>query len=517
MYERYLKHKPDGVSDEIKNFVNETVFGEVDYIFYTRIVGGFQEAYCTHCNNKWITNGLKHNEENVCPNCEKQWKSKSSGMGRRSLSHRATFLWYEKSQVDKEVVIARGFHVERDFTRDFKEVENRYIELAFYIFEPGKSTMLVKDYYWRGWEKRSSIFNFNINGLATLPYFYSIENIYKAIGGTCLKYSAVEEFKRRLTKSNSWASYKLSDMLRYFELYNKYPNIEKIIKIGLGELVYIKLEGGFLGRNINWRGKDVYKMLKMNKGDLREITGSNINVTPMFLSLYQINVKYKQRLTISEVKDLEYIVMYANYVEVLKKILKYTTITKAYKYINKQFKNRNDKEFSSANGVLTTWRDYLQDCKKLNIDLTIESNIMPKNLYNAHQNTIKQIKYNDDLEIMKKTKERMKELEKYKFQYEGLLIRAPKTSKEIIKEGKIQHICVGGYAKRHADGATNILFIRKVDKPNEPFYTVEVNNNNKVVQVRGKRNIEATEEVKKFMEVFKAEKLDKKIKNKIIA
>ena len=168
------------------------------------------------------------------------------------------------------------------------------------------------------------------------------------------------------------------------------------------------------------------------------------------------------------------------------------------------------------NLILSDWKDYIFDAQKLNIDLTIQSNIMPKDLYIAHQNTIKQIKYNNDLEIMRKAKARVKELQKYNYKANGLLIRGPKDSQEIIEEGKVQHICVGGYAERHADGKTTILFIRKVDKPNEPFYTVEVSKDNKVVQVRGKRNCAPTPEVEEFMKLFKEKKLKvNKKKNKV--
>ena len=74
---------------------------------------------------------------------------------------------------------------------------------------------------------------------------------------------------------------------------------------------------------------------------------------------------------------------------------------------------------------------------------------------------------------------------------------------EIIDEGKALCHCVGGYAERHAKGKLHIMFIRKADKPDVPFYTVEVDLFGKIVQVRGQRNCKTTPEVDAFIEAYK--------------
>ena len=85
----------------------------------------------------------------------------------------------------------------------------------------------------------------------------------------------------------------------------------------------------------------------------------------------------------------------------------------------------------------------------------------------------------------------------------GLLIRQPKSMAEIIAEGKRLHHCVGGYAERHAYGKLHILFIRTAEKPDVPFYTVEVDLFGEIKQVRGLRNCKATPEVDAFMDAYK--------------
>ena len=53
---------------------------------------------------------------------------------------------------------------------------------------------------------------------------------------------------------------------------------------------------------------------------------------------------------------------------------------------------------------------------------------------------------------------------------------------------------VKAYVERVAGGATNIMFIRKKDEPNKPFFTVEVTNQKMIAQVHGFANRNADTE-----------------------
>lgn len=113
------------------------------------------------------------------------------------------------------------------------------------------------------------------------------------------------------------------------------------------------------------------------------------------------------------------------------------------------------------------------------------------------------IKYNESQEARRKFKENMEYRKKLEFAHGGLFIRQPKNMTEIVNEGKRLHHCVGGYAERHAYGKLHIMFIRTAEKPDVPFYTVEVDLFGEIVQVRGLRNCETTPEVDAFMEAYK--------------
>ena len=73
------------------------------------------------------------------------------------------------------------------------------------------------------------------------------------------------------------------------------------------------------------------------------------------------------------------------------------------------------------------------------------------------------------------------------------------TEEELIAEGKALHHCVASYAERHARGELTIFFIRRKDKPDEPWYTLNFNEKRlSVTENRGMRNCERTDGVRNF-------------------
>ena len=67
------------------------------------------------------------------------------------------------------------------------------------------------------------------------------------------------------------------------------------------------------------------------------------------------------------------------------------------------------------------------------------------------------------------------------------MIIVPHTVADIIREGKLQRHCVGGYAARHMDGKLTICFLRKTDEPETPLYTIEMHDKH-LTQVQGEGN-----------------------------
>lgn len=97
----------------------------------------------------------------------------------------------------------------------------------------------------------------------------------------------------------------------------------------------------------------------------------------------------------------------------------------------------------------------------------------------------------EEAERLKKQEELRKKIDedrqKYEYAEDDYIIRLPKDLNEIIREGNMQRICIGSYTGRHAEGQTNLFFLRKVSEPSVPFYAIEMKNDN-IIQIHGYGN-----------------------------
>lgn len=496
----YTEHFSDDISDGVKKYAIEEAFKFSRYIF-TRKDKHQQYGFCTHCEAEFKTYSLKHNEETTCPNCKSRVMVRSGGMGRKYMIDTVYFVYYEKSIKNPNVLIARGIQAQRDYRYDYTRVKTHYFLMAMYVFDAikGQSTMLKKNYYGDSFERTSSICSlsspFEQRGARV---GYSRESIEVAVKNTPFKYS-------------QWDSYYSGDMTKFFELYTKYPNIEYLTKEGLKDLVQDKIDRGLTYRTINWKGKTIFKMLKINKQDLKQIKAQKINITFSFLKVFQDAKKRDWNLTLEETISVakDYLCCYDS----LQNALKYSSMKKLLNYFSKQYNNYNiyktEKHYYGHSSVLTTFRDYISDCVKLEMDTTKDQVVFPKDLYTAHQNTIKQIKMQKDEKLDLLIKNRVKILEKYIFKCNGLTIRPAGSSSELIAEGAALTHCVGGYADRYAKGETDIFFIRKVSELDKSYYTIEIKKD-KIIQVHGKNNRSPSVDVQEFIKAFTKKKLTKK-------
>lgn len=509
-YQEYFNHFSKGISNKIQVYATERALKFSRYIFTIR-KGKQQYGYCTHCNNEFETDRFIHNEKEVCPICGSECTVKASGRGRQNMVDEVYFTYYDKSLIKPGVITARGIYAVRDYRADYKNVETQYKDAALYIFEMGDSVMLSRYVAYTTWRKDFFYFDIgpwclskkvgNMYGrdhIASLNVAvdYSRTSIKTAVKNTPFQYS-------------TWEKFNVLDMVTFFNLYSKYPCIEYITKLGFDYLIDEKLDGSRTYSAINWRGNSILKVMRLNKQDLKKLRdySKTKRVSFCFLRLMQLSAKDESNLSLDEIAEIEN--SYGYYVKELEKILKYTSLRSANNYIRKQFK-KYDKHYYNVSQALLTWRDYIADCQKLQLDLTRESVLFPKNLYTAHQNTIKQIKIRANKELDKKIRAAQKDLyKKYYFEHQGLIIRPAHDSGELIDEGRVLNHCVGTYAEKYAQGEDSLLFIRKISDPDKPYYTVELRKN-VVIQVRGLRNCSPNEDVEQFIEAFKAEKLQGK-------
>ena len=157
----------------------------------------------------------------------------------------------------------------------------------------------------------------------------------------------------------------------------------------------------------------------------------------------------------------------------------------------------------SAVPDVQTLIDYWTMAEVLGWDMTNDRVRFPRNLFAAHDTATEQMRQRKLDGMSTLFRVRRKQLSRWTFAAEGLLIRPARSQRELDEEGKALSHCVGTYGERHAEGRSAIFFVRRVSSPMESFYTLEFDEKKlEVRQNRGKRNCPRTPDVRAFEELW---------------
>ena len=184
----------------------------------------------------------------------------------------------------------------------------------------------------------------------------------------------------------------------------------------------------------------------------------------------------------------------------IRELSEYTPkVMKSISYIERQKKKHPATAYKLDLGFM---KDYLKMLTDEGKELTDER-VFPPNLAYEHDKAVKRIKYKEDKKLKKQFEERFEILKELIFKDEdtGLEIIPCDTPKSLYQEGKILDHCVSNYSEAHAEGRSNIFFIRKIKEPEQPFFTLElkvIKGNMVVNQNRGYKNCERTKIVIEF-------------------
>jgi hypothetical protein len=413
--------------------------------------------------------------------------------------------------------VAKGVFAVRDYSKSYQNVKTTYLIAALYVFVPQfGGTMLKREWFWYGYSGMNQghfVKSASARMLKKEHFYksgfrwtYSRESIAEAVKGTPFQYS-------------TWEHYEHDDMTAFFDLYSRYPCVEYLTKLDMDNLIREKLRGEPTYGALNWNGKNILQVLRMSKQDFKTIKQHpTVGIDFNFLRIHQVLKKIEPGLSVGEI-DYFATVFGAYHVNDFKMLSEYMSINQILNYLKKQREHAGKRTLTGElRQLLTDYRDYINDCKQLQMDLNDYKTLFPKDLIAAHQRTTEKIKLKSSKEMNKKFKDRARQLQqKYYFEFENLVIKPPQNFKEMLKEGNTLHHCVAtNYGKRHAEGDTTIMFIRNRTAPEKPFYTVEIYKG-EVKQVQGDNHCAPTPEVKRFMEAFESAKLGKKIKVRIPA
>lgn len=313
----------------------------------------------------------------------------------------------------------------------------------------------------------------------TFDNSYSVINI-EAIKQSCMKYSHAEKYRNSL-------------LMEYMKFYCKHPNVEYIVKSGYSHLI-TEVWTGYWGNqkvmridsHINFKSNNLLKMLGLNRAEFKLLKGCEYHYDN-YMTWRDKYPKYKPEELLSLAK------VYHWEIGTCDRFSEITGVrpTRLARYLDTNDINSRD------------YSDYLDQCRILKYNLHDTAICMPHDFKAMHARLSAIIKYKQDVASRKQFADNINDRKRLEYSRGDLFIRQPESMDEIDAEGAALNHCVGGYAERHAKGVLHILFIRRADKPDVPYYTMELDIHGNVCQVRGRKNCEMTDEVRAFVEEYK--------------
>ena len=490
------------------------------YTFYRR-KNRKKECFCSYCGEHYVVPESeeynffhsKHNNTVECPKCKRE--TKHIALGR--ISHLSRYnthdCRYAFLQHDEKYVYIYCCCFYHEFFWLHGNIPGFSITRRcdhLYRLAPGEFKMLTKS--WQGWfSEKNPKEPFDIGGYK--PYLIHDRN--NTLTQSHLKYSQFEKFRRLQS-------------IKYLSLYSLYPSMEMFIKLGFIDAVYEWIDENKPHRRVfDWNANTPASALKLTPQEFKVFQKIDKNnfTTSSILTLYKKLKKWDTKVSFDDVVSLLKTYIYSGYFVDMVKITGRST-RYCLNYLQNQYCIVNGEKIKtpSMSFAMTTYKDYIQAATKLSYDLENPVVLFPKDLYAAHDTATRLVKYEENKEKI----EHMKKIDvarrkKYEYTDERFMITLPPDMQSIIDEGKALSHCVGGYADRHAEGKTTILFLRKVTEPAVPFYTVEIDGD-KIRQYHGFANdrengYKPLPEVKAFVEKWLkwVEKGSKRPKKKKIA
>lgn len=325
----------------------------------------------------------------------------------------------------------------------------------------------------------------------------------------------------------------------YLKVWQKHPQLENLLVQGAGKVIISAINDernryGYVGNTlkleqINWKERRPAQMLGLNKDEFRACCKGKWNAGE--LKLYK---KVRDVEKLDPIEDMKILrsIKYAEELVGQEKRRGGASVMRCARYLARQ-NGLGDKNSSPSMSVAHLL-DYWKMADECGYNLNESGVRFPKDLRREHDRVMKEHNaLREKLAAEKKAAEiksrengfkaAYKRLQAYAWEKNGIMIRPCENENELIREGKTLLHCVSAYAQKIADGKTAIFFIRKTDKPDTPWYTLELNEKDLMVrQNRGKQNCGKTKAVdefeKKWLEWLvtqkKAGRLGKKSKTK---
>ena len=292
-----------------------------------------------------------------------------------------------------------------------------------------------------------------------------------------LRYNRVQDYydncgKKTAYNGSYYADYTACYPMKYLCRFAEYPQVEMAQKLGLhwavNELVNDNRKNA---RFLDWTATTVSGFLRLDKPTAKAYLAAGGSRD--LLALYRTCKGTFDMLTLSTALRAA-----GDRAEELVRALQSCglSLVQARNYVEKK------------KITLSDWLDYIGGARQMGYDLTVHNVALPKDFREAHDAAIRGMSLADFRKLTKAQQRKLKaRAKRYEWRIGGYVFRFPLAAHEIVEEGRALGHCVGGYAGRHMDGKTNIVFLRRAEKPEESLYTIEIDGAT-VRQAYGRQN-----------------------------
>lgn len=267
-------------------------------------------------------------------------------------------------------------------------------------------------------------------------------------------------------KYSAYQIYNNVDIIQYLRQYEKYPECEYLIKLGLQKYIH---------------NTSILKIMQKDKNFIKYLVKLEQNKELNRLDIPVIIKAYKTHENVEKIQRIR---------NIQKEL-------KSYRYNNKIVeiwgeKLNKFKEYLISQQISThDYIDYVNACNDLKLDMSLNKNKQPKDFMRWHNIRIDQYNTKKAKEDKKKRTQMYKDFKKISEKYmklnysqdSNLVCIIAKSPAELIEEGNILHHCVGkmNYDQKFIHETSLIFFVRKKEEINKPYVTMEFSLKNRTI------------------------------------
>lgn len=469
----------------VKNCFRETMFYEPE----SSCRGRWQKMYCTNCktwmDTKSWPNRPEHNKDGECPNCGAAVTYKSWNM--QKYVQDETQVGLLQRLRDDSGWILRKFHckIKREHSKGWTRYELSVDELE--REQLGKEFHIIQTFQYGPYKStRADRWCYEINRGYYGGYQKFIHSVVMYTPNLKSELRKESFGQADMEKIFYGMRRKMVEPARRLQKLYRNPYVEYLQKSGLDTLTEEVLSGKARREVFNLQGNRVWELVQLDRQRFKRLVQADGGVEVLYTLQYE--QKSGQKVTDH---NLEFIK--ANKISVKQVLVQVKrtgmNLQRMLNYLERQMELTKQ----DWDQIFNHYVDYLNMAAVFDMNIIDEIVCRQPKMMEYHDRYVERknrdenrtrdkevdIKYPDIRENLQKNRER------FAFQTEEFVIVVPTCASDITKEGRVQHHCVGAsdrYIKSMNDGETFILFLRRLENPEDAYYTLEVTWNGEIKQ-----------------------------------